>query len=252
VFRHEGPSRTPQKNSALAGYLAFVAGFVNSSGFVLIGSFTSHVTGSVGRLGNDLATNQRAAALFAGFLVLAFFLGALISAGLLEVGSRAGPARGYGWALLTEGALLLGFVLVAGFVPSTDPRALDAQAAILSAAMGMQNALGTRLTGAVVRTTHLTGVVTDLGIEAARWCQWQLARLVRSYRSPASTRNAMPNVARTALLLTIFLGFIVGTVLGSWLTHEATYWAMLLPAGMLALASGRAFLDGMPTQDLRP
>ena len=43
--------------------------------------------------------------------------------------------------------------------------------------MGMQNSLVTRLSGAVVRTTHLTGVVTDLGIEAARWYRWHRAKL---------------------------------------------------------------------------
>lgn len=51
MFRHEGANRSHHHNQLLAGYLAMIAGFVNSAGFILIGSFTSHVTGNVGRFG---------------------------------------------------------------------------------------------------------------------------------------------------------------------------------------------------------
>ena len=63
MFSREGAARTEQQNRLVAGCLAAVGGFVNSSGFVLVGTFTSHVTGNVGRLANDLAQNQYAAAI---------------------------------------------------------------------------------------------------------------------------------------------------------------------------------------------
>ena len=62
MFTHEGPGRPDRLNQKLAGYLAFVGGYVNSAGFILIGTFTSHVTGNVGRLANDLVVAHEARA----------------------------------------------------------------------------------------------------------------------------------------------------------------------------------------------
>jgi len=79
VFHHENPHRTDVQNRVLAGWLAAVAGFVNSAGFVFIGSFSSHVTGNVGRFANDLALRDAPAAISAITLLLAFFGGAVVS-----------------------------------------------------------------------------------------------------------------------------------------------------------------------------
>ena len=184
MFRHEGPSNDPKKSALLAGYLAFVAGFVNSGGFVLIHSFTSHVTGSVGRLANDVAHGDVPAALSAATLVVTFFLGAFTASLLLEGHTGARIATAYGTALLAQSLLLATFVMIAGLSPSEHPRVRDAEAAILCFALGMQNSLVTRLSGAVIRTTHLTGAVTDLGIEAARWYRWHLAKLWQVAKLP--------------------------------------------------------------------
>src|SRR5215207_4094253 len=151
VFRHEGPARDPKTNTILAGYLAAVAGFVNSGGFVMIGSFTSHVTGSVGRMSDDVARGEMPAAASALSLVLAFFAGAVLASVILERSDHSRPAGRYALALLLEAMVLLVFVFVAGLSRATHPRILDAQAALLCLAMGMQNSLVTRLSGAVVR-----------------------------------------------------------------------------------------------------
>ncbi len=222
MFRHEGPLRSAKSNGILAGYLAFIAGFSNSAGFVLVGTFTSHVTGSVGRLADDLSREDFPAATFAGLLVLAFFVGAFLASSIIE--ARPGArARGYGIALLIEAAALAGFVALTRLANLRGARALDAQAAILCIAMGMQNSLVTNLSGAVIRTTHLTGVVTDLGIDAARWLRWFTHR-------NASEPAARPATSRTAILLTIACAFVVGAVIGSALTTRWGASAVALPA----------------------
>ena len=76
MFQREGPARDARTNLILAAYLAATAGYVNSGGFVLIGSFTSHVTGSIGRFANDLANGSFGASITALSLALAFFGGA--------------------------------------------------------------------------------------------------------------------------------------------------------------------------------
>ena len=172
MFRHHGPGRSPQENRVVASYLALVGGFVDSAGFVVIGTFTSHVTGNVGRLSNDLAGAQFGAAATALTMLVAFFFGALVASMVIESSFFGRNPAGYGVALLTEAVLLLLFMGAATLTPAAHPRLMDLEAAILCASMGMQNSLVTRLSGAVVRTTHLTGVLTDLGIEAGRWFRW--------------------------------------------------------------------------------
>jgi uncharacterized membrane protein YoaK (UPF0700 family) len=125
------------------------------------------------------------------------------------------------------------FVFVAGLLGATRARILDSEAAILSAAMGVQNALVTRLSGAIVRTTHLTGVMTDLGIELAR--RWH-----RTGR-PAGRRSVAPSSAKVVLQLTIIGSFVVGAMAGATLTLHISRWAMLAPAAAVFGASLVAF-----------
>ncbi len=239
MFRREGPAREPRKNLQLAAYLAATAGFVNSGGFVLVGSFTSHVTGSIGRLARDVAEGHPAASLSAVSLVLAFFVGGFFASVLLEAEHPPQIASRYGLALAVEAGLLACFVIIAGISRASHPRMLDAQAALLCAAMGVQNSLVTRLSGAVVRTTHLTGVVTDLGIEAARWHR---RRRATSGASPKASHHPGGTASeRVSLLLAIVASFIAGAAAGGVLTLRASRWAMCLPVATTLLASAFAF-----------
>ena len=210
MFQHEGPERTAQQNRILAAYLACIGGFVNSVGFVLVGNFTSHVTGNVGRLASALAHGVPAGAVLA--MIAAFFSGAVVATLVIEGASGVHRARGYGAALSLEAVL----VMIVALVPGTELAATLG----LSAAMGMQNSMVTRLSGAVVRTTHLTGVVTDMGIEVGRWIR----------------RDPGRNVGRLGLLGTVAGAFATGAVAGAF----AGAWAH----GLALLAAGVALLVG--------
>lgn len=232
----------------LAAYLAATAGYVNSGGYVMIGSFTSHVTGSVGRFANDLANGHIGAGVSAASLVLAFFLGAVLSSLVLDTPHLPVPLR-YCLALAVETAILLGFVFIAGLSRTRHPRLLDGMASLLCLAMGMQNGLVTRLSGAIVRTTHLTGIVTDLGIETARRLRWYVDRL-GGWRTSEAARHRPDE--RWGLLLAITLSFIFGAVSGAMLTARVSRWAMCLPAALLAVASAFAFYQGLSRRPIAP
>ncbi len=244
MFRREGPTRNPRTNLILAAYLAATAGYVNSGGFVLIGSFTSHVTGSIGRFANDLANGHFGASVSALSLALTFFGGAIAASFVLEGSSAKVPLR-YCFVLAIEAALLLCFVFIAGLSRTTHPRLLDAMAALLCAAMGLQNSLVTRLSGAIVRTTHLTGIVTDLAVETVRWYRWYHWRLLMVPRPSQPPRH--PPDGRIALLLAITVAFIAGAAAGAILTARASRWAMCLPAALAGAASAFAFYQSRPS-----
>ena len=227
MFSHEGSERSDRENRLLAGYLACVAGFSNSAGFLLIGTFTSHVTGNVGRLANDLAFGKWGASVSAVSLLIAFFGGAFLVSVILESRAFRHLSRAYAFALAVEAFLLVGFTLLSAVATAAHPRVLDAVAALLCAAMGMQNALVTRISGAVVRTTHLTGVVTDLGIESARWFRHWRRRL-------ASVASERPSVTKSRLLLTIAVAFLAGAMAGALVTVRLGAPSMLLSAVAIA------------------
>jgi uncharacterized membrane protein YoaK (UPF0700 family) len=238
MLKHEGQHRTDAQNRRLAGSLALVAGYVNSSGFVLIGTFTSHVTGNIGRLTTDTAEGRGHPASLAALMVLAFFAGAFVASMAIESSRIGSRGHVYGGLLLGEAATLLAFFAIARWMPSLDPRVHDAEAAVLCVAMGLQNSLVTRLSGAVVRTTHLTGVVTDLGIEAARW--FRFARHHVGARSrlklTVSAKPAeRPHGPKTALLATIFAGFLLGSFVGAIAVLRLAHLSLLIPAAGLAV-----------------
>ena len=247
MFQHQGSNRSDRENRLLAGYLALIGGFVNSAGFMLIGSFTSHVTGNVGRLANDLAVRDFHAAVFALTMILAFFGGAFAASMAIESDFFRKMPYAYAFILASEAAMLVVFMLLSRLTTTEHPRLLDAEAALLCVTMGMQNSLVTRLSGAVVRTTHLTGVLTDLGIEAARWFRWwrgSLAERVHVRLAFGRGRPEKPLVVKVALLGTIAGAFTLGAVAGAEIVIYLQHATMLIPSAAVFLGAIYAFVSG--------
>ncbi|MBX7096948.1 MAG: DUF1275 domain-containing protein [Myxococcaceae bacterium] len=241
MFTLEGPGRKPHHNRVLAATLSIIAGFVNSAGFMLVGSFTSHVTGHAGRLASDVAEQKLPSAASAFLLVLAFFSGAFVANMVLLTRIVRRRPLIYAALLFLEGGLLATFVqLINGVVLVPEVPVADAEASILCFAMGVQNSMVTLISDARVRTTHLTGVVTDLGIEAARWVRFLIWRAAPTYSSSVPP----PQPATALLLLNIFGGFMTGGVLGALSTQLWGAQAMYAPALAASLAGAYAVWSG--------
>ena len=246
MFKHHGPSRSPRQNAVLAAYLALVGGFVNSAGFVLIGSFTSHVTGSVGRLANDVASRDWSAAAGAAAMIVAFFCGSFVASMIIESEALGSAADAYGASLALEAFLLFGFLATFTGGGGGD-RIRSLEGATLCAAMGVQNSLVTRLSGAVIRTTHLTGVVTDLGIESARWVRWLHGRASDAWQlkpSFGATPPHRPVVARIGLLGIIAAAFTSGAIAGAVGATKFRHMALVVPLASLVAGAAYAFASG--------
>lgn len=199
--------------------LAAVAGMVN---VIALLSFehqaVSHLTGNTSYVAAALAQLDFTGAAHFGSILLAFFLGTAIS-GFLIQDSTLRLGRRYGVGLSLVGALLI----VA--VPLFEARSsLGLYAAAL--ACGLQNAMVSTYSGAVVRTTHVSGMFTDLGIALGHWLRGM----------PVETR-------RVSLCLLVIGGFSAGGVLGALGFTRLGYTALYLPAGLvLAAALGYAVL----------
>jgi uncharacterized membrane protein YoaK (UPF0700 family) len=245
MFQHEGPARSERNNRLVAAYLAWTGGYVNSASFVLLGIFTSHVTGNVGHLAADIWRHDVAGTLGALTLIATFFAGAVLASVILESAGFRSRSNAYAAALALEAALMLIVILLPDATEPAPLRVKYGEAALICACMGLQNSLVTRLSGAVVRTTHLTGVVTDLGIEAARWLRWGWSVLASSFHAPLDARKVeRPAVAKVTLLSIIALAFSLGALSGAWAASAIRQEAFIIPFGGLAVAAAYAFATG--------
>ncbi|RUT30296.1 DUF1275 domain-containing protein [Arsenicitalea aurantiaca] len=158
--------RTRWADGVLALVLTFVAGAVNAGGFLAIGWYTSHMTGIVSLAADSLVLGALDLVWPALLAVLAFIAGAASSAVLVNWGRRNRRSRQYAYPILFEAALLLGFGGLAAVLGPDGP--FGPLIGVLCFIMGLQNATVTKLSGARIRTTHLTGMITDIGIEIGK------------------------------------------------------------------------------------
>lgn len=207
--------------AVLAGaiLLAGIAGIVNLVGLLSVtGIATSHMTGTVSALSFSLVAGKVLEIQRLVLIVLSFLLGAVIS-GFSTGSQRLDFRRRYGLLLILESTMLLAAERCYAFSFSMPAEALTAMAC------GLQNAMVTTVSGAVVRTTHLTGIVTDLGI--------QLGRLIRGegWQPPQFFLHA-------GILSGFFLGGMAGAFAYSFLGSRV----LLLAAGLLFVGGLLYFL----------
>jgi uncharacterized membrane protein YoaK (UPF0700 family) len=163
-----GLQRTPQTDLKLGSVLAFVAGAANAGGFLAVGQYTSHMTGMLSSVADHLVLGQLTLALAAVGAVLAFLLGAMTTAWLVNWGMRRELRSAYGLPLIVEAAALLVFGLFGAAIGLMTPVFLPLTVVLLCFIMGLQNAVITKISRSVIRTTHVTGLITDLGIELGK------------------------------------------------------------------------------------
>ena len=218
----------------LAISLAAVAGYANVVAFLVCGVVVSHVTGHATHFGRDLAQGQWSALAFLLAVLVAFFVGAFMSGMSTEIGRRRGWSSIYVLPAAIEIGLLVMFAIA---VRMHDPNSLHAGArpwlipVVASMAMGVQNATITRISSGIVRTTHLTGILTDLGHESAQLALFR--RWLGGSVTSADEQRGGPGVQRLALLASIFVAFVGGGTLGALAYGAFPAWSMVPPIALL-------------------
>lgn len=220
--------RTLAANRQLGWALAFVAGAMNAGGFLAVQQYTSHVTGSLSMLADQLALGQLGLVVDATVSVLAFLAGAIVSSVLILEARRRRLASEYALPLLLEAALILLFGLAGSQLSRYEGLLVPFTVVLLCFMMGLQNAVVTKLSGAVIRTTHMTGVVTDLGIE--------IGRALQSRRTPADGEAAVrTDGPRIVVLAGLLLAFMAGAVAGAF-GFKAVGYVFTVPLALVLAA----------------
>ncbi len=193
--------------------LAFIAGIINVVG--LLGfehQAVTHLTGSTSLLAAALSDFDGAAALHFAAIISSFVAGSVLS-GFLIQDSTLQLGRRYGVALLLESLLLCAAVPL--LYRNNSFGIYSA-----SCACGLQSAMVSTYSGAVVRTTHLSGMFTDLGIFLGH-----------------AIRGLPVDWIRLRLCVLIIAAFFCGGLVGAFAFRPLGYSALFIPSGLTAFTA---------------
>jgi uncharacterized membrane protein YoaK (UPF0700 family) len=233
----QGAARNERINLNLACSLAMIAGALNAAAFYAVGFFSANMTGNVSSLSDHAATAQWGSAVFFLAVVMVCILGAAMSSILINAGRRRGIAGIYAYSILVE-AILLAILAAADIwlLTTWRPPLLTLGLAFL---MGLQNATVTRISDARVRTTHVSGMATDIGIE--------IGIAVDILRGKELDAHAAENRTRLKLHVWTIVAFLLGGILGVIAYREVGGYLLLICAGLLFAISLNGIRHGRGT-----
>lgn len=162
MFRHQGKSRTLKHNLRIAIVLSFVAGIVNVTGFLAFKQLTTNVTGHFALFINDVADFDFWKGTIYFLYIFSFLFGSFSSSFLIEKYRESKQLNVFLLPTIIECIILIAIGLLSNFINIKSPNLI---VCLLLFAMGLQNSFVTKISNAIVRTTHLTGLFTDLGID---------------------------------------------------------------------------------------
>jgi uncharacterized membrane protein YoaK (UPF0700 family) len=222
LSRLASTERTAHANRQLGVSLAFVAGALNAGGFLAIGQYTSHMTGIISSLADNLVLGH-VALVIAGVLSLASFVGGAASTALLvNYARRNRKPDVYTTPLAIEALLLLVFGLIGATLQLHELISISLTAILLCYVMGLQNALIGKISNSEIRTTHMTGLVTDLGIEIGKLVYWNRTAQDEEDIGPLVLANRRKLGIHGMMIGAFFTGALTGALGFKYVGYSST------------------------------
>jgi len=232
MLLRQGEARSHDIDRNLACTLAAVAGALNTAAFHAVGFFSANMTGNVSSVSDHAASGEWWTGLFYLGIVLVFVAGASVSTLLINAGRRRGIDGIYAISILAEAVLMTLLGLFEWLVPSLHRGPVLILG--LSFLMGIQNAVVTRISDARVRTTHVSGMSTDIGIE--------LGMLFDALRGKENRGDADPYRAKLQLHVLTVLSFVAGGIAGVLIYRQIGTLLLFVAAALLLVLAVRALL----------
>lgn len=221
MFRHKGKTRTLNHNKKIASLLSFVAGIVNVAGFLSVQRLTTNVTGHFAFLVEAVFKFHFDKSFIFFLFIFFFFLGSFVSSFLVEIITRKNERFIFVIPIVIESLILFTIAFFGHFLI---PEYANLIAFSLLFTMGLQNSLVTIISGAIVRTTHLTGLFTDLGIELSQLFFYKSKKL----------KDKLISTIRLRLRIIIY--FFSGGIVAGILYSRFELYTLILPASLLIAA----------------
>lgn len=207
--------------------MAFQAGTINVGGFLSCHRFVSHTTGFATHFGAEFAQGRMLDSFWILSVPIFFLLGTMISAYVVDKRIASGKVPLYSLLIFFIAGLM--YLATYGgthgwFGTFGGPAEVEPDyplLAILCLACGIQNASITSASGAAIRTTHLTGITTDLGIG-----------LIRIFSDGQTSKVLEYEKRATIMRIGIIIAFALGSLVAAFLFFAYKYLGFLLPAGI--------------------
>ena len=229
--RLTGRDRSAQANLHLGLSLAFIAGAMNAGGFLAVHQYTSHMTGIVSSIADGLVGGDIDFALAGIGALTCFMIGSAVSEMLIMWARNHQLQSEYALSLLLEAILLLVFGVLGEFFHEYMGLFVSITIMLMCFIMGLQNAIITKISNAVIRTTHVTGIVTDIGSELGRMFYWNRTL------DKEDVGFVRANRERLLLFSGLLMMFLGGGVVGAYGFKTVGFWATIpLALALLALA----------------
>lgn len=214
MFRHKGKNRTFAHDLRLATLLSFVAGLVNVTGLLALKTLTTNVTGHFAYFAEEIMKHDYTTAYTFLVFTLFFLFGSFISSFLQELISIRNPDLSHIFPITLEMVIL---IAVGVFGSSSGLVTFGGKMTAFSmlVAMGIQNSLVTSISKSTVRTTHLTGLFTDLGIEVSQ---------LFFYRRPEDSKKLKTSIfLRFSIITFFFLGCFSGGIIYQFIAIKTLF-----------------------------
>lgn len=218
--------RSAQTNLRLGCTLSAVAGATNAGGFLAVGQYTSHMSGILSSVADNLVLGQIQLATAGIALVMAFVGGSMTTAWMVNWAQRRQMRSAFARPLLVEAALLLIFGLFGAAISHFAGLFVPLTVVLLCFIMGLQNAVITKVSHAEIRTTHVTGLLTDLGIEVGK---------LLYFNRPPFAQKVMANRHKLRIHTLLVGSFFAGALTGAFGFKSFGYVATVPLAGILLM-----------------
>lgn len=216
---------------ALGYIMTFLAGAINAGGFSAVNRYTSHMSGELASVADNIYAGEFKLATISAILVVCFILGAAHSSWTILWAKRHRFRSSYGISMWMEALYMLIFGLLGASLITWGKNLnffISPTIMLMCFIMGMHNTVMTVLSSGVIRTTHMTGFATDIGIELSKVLYYS-----------RSTNPRLPdvhvNMPKIKLFSGVIISFVCGGIFGAWGFYTLGYKFVLQVAVILFL-----------------
>lgn len=220
MLRKFNTNRKPSDNLKLGGLTAFVAGMVNVASLMIFFAFTSNVTGHFAILAEEISKgNWYQAAIVFGW-IFCFFFGSFISGFIIVHWGQTRRSFAHAVPLILEIVIFVSVGSYGLLYYKETLKETEIMVGVMLLSMGLQNGLTAAISNFSIKTTHLTGLTTDVGILSAMFTR-------KFYREKEELRQ------RFQLLLVIVTCYLSGGILAGAVYLQLQFEVFFFVAGVL-------------------
>lgn len=217
LYTFTGKMRSRPGNRQIALFLAFLAGVINACGFLAFNQYIGNMSGVIANLADSLVQGQANLALSGICALISFGIGAAVSTVLIICSMQQQRLQSlYALPLFLEAVLLALLGLMGDSLRLYGGAFILSTISLLCFSMGLQNATITTMSQGEIRTTHLTGLITDISMELGKGLFSKLRSIKLHTSNPPCIQTIAPNIQKLELFLSLLGMFFLGGALGTF------------------------------------